>query len=47
MQDILKKAMEENFDKDAFDLAKAARVVRNYIFKARGFWFYGSFLNDC
>ena len=27
MQDILKQAMEGNFDKDASDLAKAARVV--------------------
>jgi len=37
MQDILRQAMEENFDKDAFNLAKAARVIRNDILKARGF----------
>ena len=47
MQDILRQALEENFDKDAFNLAKAVRVVCNDIFKARGFWFYGSFLDDC
>ena len=34
MQDILRQAMEENFDKDASVLAKAARVVRNDISKA-------------
>ena len=37
MHDILRQAMEENCDKDAFNLAKAARVIRNDIFKARGF----------
>ena len=47
MQDILRQAMEENFDKDASVLAKAARVVRNDIFKARGFRFDGYFPGDC
>ena len=33
MQDILRQAMEENFDEDAFNLAKAARVVRKIFFR--------------
>eukprot|EP00745_Piridium_sociabile_P022178 TRINITY_DN34414_c0_g1_i3.p3 TRINITY_DN34414_c0_g1~~TRINITY_DN34414_c0_g1_i3.p3 ORF type:complete len:107 (-),score=18.04 TRINITY_DN34414_c0_g1_i3:1156-1476(-) len=37
MQDILRQAMADNFDEDASVLAKAARIVRDDIFKADGF----------
>ena len=47
MQQMLKQAMETDYEADALILAKAARIVREDIFRSCGFNFTGSFPPDC
>ncbi|KAG0714181.1 hypothetical protein GWK47_014618 [Chionoecetes opilio] len=44
---MLKQAMETDYEGDALILAKAARIVREDIFRSCGFNFSGSFPPDC
>ncbi|KAG0727322.1 hypothetical protein GWK47_034911 [Chionoecetes opilio] len=47
MQQMLKQAMETDYEGDALILAKSARIVREDIFRSCGFNFSGSFPPDC
>lgn len=47
MQQMLKQAMETDYEGDALILAKAARIVREDIFRSCGFNFSCSFPPDC
>ena len=47
IQEMLKQAMKCDHEGDALILMKAARIVREDIFKSKGFNFNGSFPSDC
>ncbi|KAJ8034517.1 hypothetical protein HOLleu_21393 [Holothuria leucospilota] len=47
MQQLLKNAIEEDYNDDAIILAKAAKIVRKDIFSSSGFHFDGSFYSGC
>ncbi len=44
VKEILKK---RDFDEDALIVAKAAMMIRNYLFNHPGFKFTGSLLTNC
>ena len=47
MQEILKQALQCDFEEDALILAKAAKLVRGDIFESNGFKFNASFPSEC
>ena len=48
MRNMLREGMRKrDFDEDALILAKAAKIIRNYIFNHIGFKFTGSFPERC
>ena len=47
MQEMLKQALQCDFEEDALILAKAAKIVRGDIFESNGFKFNGSFPSEC
>ncbi len=47
MQQILKHALNTDYESDAMILAKAARIIRKDIFNSHGFRFSGSFPPGC
>ena len=47
MQEMLKQALQCDFEEDALIMAKAAKIVRGDIFESNGLKFNGSFPSEC